>query len=393
MLWILQTDATLICMKVARRIDLLHLLQQKSFFLFGPRATGKSTCVAQQLVEQAEVIDLLDSDTFLKFSSDYSQLEATVTKSQHRIVVIDEIQKLPQLLNDVHRLIERQRVHFLLTGSSTRKLRRGGVNLLAGRAWEAQLFPLTYHELPQFDLEHYLYCGGLPAVYLSTKPAEELRAYVSTYMRQEIQEEALVRRLPSFTRFLRAMSLSNGEILNYAKIANDCQTAPSTVAAYVQILEDTLLAASLPPWMAAKKRKAVRTSKLYFFDTGVARALAGIRSIERNTSFYGKSFEHFIWMELRAWLSYTRHEEELSFWRTRHGYEVDFLIGSEVAIEVKASKSVSSRDLKALRALSEEGICQKFYLVSQDTLNKKYEQFQALHWRTFLDQLWEDRLL
>ena len=380
-------------MKVARRINLPHLLQQKSFFLFGPRATGKSTCVVQQLADRAEVIDLLDSETFFKFSNDYKQLEATVAQSQHRIVVIDEIQKLPQLLNDVHRLIERQRVHFLLTGSSTRKLRRGGVNLLAGRAWEAQLFPLTYHELPQFDLERYLYYGGLPAVHLSTKPAEELRAYVSTYMRQEIQEEGLVRRLPAFTRFLQAMALSNGEILNYAKIANDCQTAPSTVAAYVQILADTLLAAPLPPWMGAKKRKAVRTSKLYFFDTGVARALAGIRSIERNSNFYGKSFEHFIWMELRAWLSYTRREEELSFWRTRHGYEVDFLIGSEVAIEVKASKSVSSRDLKGLRALAEEGICQKFYLVSQDSLNKKYEQFHVLHWRTFLDQLWEDKLL
>ncbi len=219
----------------------------------------------------------------------------------------------------------------MLTGSSTRKLRRGEVNLLAGRAWEAQLFPLTYHELPQFDLERYLFFGGLPAVYLSAKPAEELRAYVSTYMRQEIQEEGLVRRLPAFTRFLHTMALSNGEILNYAKIANDCQTAPSTVAAYVQVLADTLLAAPLPPWLAAKKRKAVRTSKLYFFDPGVARALAGIRSIERNSNFYGKSFEQFIWMELRAWLSYTRREEELSFWRTRHGYEVDFLIGSEVA--------------------------------------------------------------
>ena len=383
----------LLGMKLARHIDLPSLLQQKSFFLIGPRATGKSTCVAQQLATRAEVIDLLDSETFFKFSNDYKQLEAIVNKSQHRIVVIDEIQKLPQLLNDVHRLIEMHGTHFLLTGSSTRKLRRGGVNLLAGRAWEAQLFPLTYNELPQFDLERYLYYGGLPVVHLSSSPAEELRAYVSTYMRQEIQEESLVRNLPSFTRFLQTIALSNGEILNYAKIANDCQAAPSTVAAYVQILTDTLLAAQLPPWRAAQKRKAVRTAKLYFFDTGIARALAGIRSIERNSSFYGKSFEHFIWMELRAWLSYTRREEELSFWRTRHGYEVDFLIGSEIAIEVKASKSVSSRDLKALRALSEEGICQKFYLVSQDTLNKKYAQFHALHWRTFLDQLWANKLL
>lgn len=388
-----QIDAMLDCMKVARRIDLPHLLQDKSFFLFGPRATGKSTCVYQQLADQAEVIDLLDSETFFKLSNDYKQLEAIANQSKHSIIVIDEIQKLTQLLNDIQRLIEMNGVHFLLTGSSTRKLRRGGVNLLAGRAWEARLFPLTYHELPQFDLERYLFFGGLPAVHLSTKPAEELRAYVSTYMRQEIQEEALVRRLPAFARFLQAMALSSGEILNYAKIANDCQAAPSTVSAYVQILTDTLLAAPLPSWQQAKKRKAVRTAKLYFFDTGVTRALAGIRNVERNSSFYGKSFEHFIWMELRAWLSYTRREEELTFWRTRHGYEVDFLIGSELAIEVKASKSISPRDLKGLRTLAEEGICQKFYLVSQDSLNKKYGQFHALHWRTFLDQLWEDKLL
>ena len=255
------------------------------------------------------------------------------------------------------------------------------------------MFPLTWHELSQFDLERYLHFGGLPAVYLSTQPAEELRAYVSTYMRQEIQEEGLVRRLPSFTRFLQAMALSNCEILNYTKIASDCQTAPSTVAAYVQVLEDTLLATLLPPWVVAQKRKSVRTAKLYFFDTGVARALAGITNIERNSNFYGKSFEHFIWMELRAWLSYTRREHKLTFWRTRHGYEVDFLIGSELAIEVKASANTSVRDLKGLKALSEEGICKKFYLVSQDRMNRKQDIFCFVHWQTFLRELWGGHLL
>ena len=257
--------------------------------------------------------------------------------------------KLPQLLNDVHRLIERQRVHFLLTGSSTRKLLRGGVNLLAGRAWQARLFPLTKDEIPQFNLERYLHYGGLPSVHFSTQPEEELRAYVSTYLQNEIQQEGLVRKLPAFTRFLQVMALSNCEVLNYTKIGNDCQIAPSTITDYVQILEDTLLGSLLPPCTASRQRKATRTAKFYFFDTGVARTLADIERIERNSSLYGKSFEHFICMELQAYLSYTRQRHQLTFWHTRHGYEVDFVIGSELAVEVKAANKVSRRDLKGLQ--------------------------------------------
>ena len=188
--------------------------------------------------------------------------------------------------------------------------------------------------------------------------------------------------LPAFTRFLQAMALSNGEVLNYTKIGNDCQVAPSTVTEYVQILEDTLLGSLLLPCTASRQRKATRTAKFYFFDTGVARTLADIERIERNSSLYGKSFEHFIYMELRAYLSYTRLRHELMFWRTRHGYEVDFVVGKQLAVEVKASKTVSRRDLKGLRAFAQEGICQKFYLVSQDRLDKKYDNFYAVHWET-----------
>lgn len=380
-------------MRVARCLNLPDLLEQKSFFLFGPRAVGKSTLIEQQLTDQALVIDLLDSATFQRITSDYGELEAMVVNSAYSIFVIDEIQKLPQLLNDVHRLIERQRVHFLLTGSSTRKLRRGGVNLLAGRAWQAQLFPLTKGEIPQFKLEHYLHYGGLPAVSFSMRPEEELRAYVSTYMQHEIQQEGLVRKLPSFTRFLQAMALSNCEVLNYTKIGNNCQVAPSTVTEYVQILEDTLLGSLLLPCTASRQRKATRTAKFYFFDTGVARTLADIERIERNSSLYGKSFEHFIYMELRAYLSYTRQRHQLMFWRTRHGYEVDFVVGTELAVEVKATNAVSCRDLKGLRAFAQEGICKKFYLVSQDRLDKKYDSFYAVHWETFLQRLWNNELL
>ena len=182
-------------------------------------------------------------------------------------------------------------------------------------------------------------------------------------------------------------------MLNYTRVGNDCQVAPSTVAEYVQILEDTLLGSLLPPFTASRQRKATRTAKFYFFDTGIARTLADIEHIERNSSLYGKSFEHFIFMELQAYLSYTRQRHQLTFWRTRHGYEVDFVVGKELAIEVKATNAVSRRDLKGLRAFAQEGICKKFYLVSQDSINKKYDTFHAVHWETFLQRLWNNELL
>ena len=326
-------------MVVKRHLNLRQLLAQRSFFLFGPRATGKSTLVNQQLREHAEIIDLLDRSTYAALTSDPAEFERIVTNSTHDIVVVDEIQMLPELLNVVQRLIVQDNKRFLLTGSSQRKLRRQGVNLLAGRALVAQMFPLVRNEIASFALPRYLHCGGLPEVYLSDIPDEILDAYVYTYLQEEIRAEGVVRRLPSFSRFLQTMALSNGEILNFTKMANDCQLAVSTVRDYVQVLEDTLLGALLLPWGAAKKRKAVRTAKFYFFDTGVTRTLSAIKTIERNSNFYGKAFEQFIWMELRAYLSYQRKKLPLTFWRTKHRHEVDFLIGEQLAVEVKAKQN------------------------------------------------------
>ena len=380
-------------MVVARHLDLLRLLAKKSFFLFGPRATGKSTLIAQQLAQQAHVIDLADSNQLLAHTNNPAKLEEDVAYHNRELVVIDEIQLLPRLLNDVQRLIERDKRRFLLTGSSTRKLRHGRANLLAGRAWLAHLFPLISAELNNFNLDRYLHYGGLPSVYFSDEPEEELDAYISVYLQEEIRAEGLVRKLPAFTRFLRVMALSSGEILNMAKVANDAQVAVSTVSGHVEILEDTLLGALLPPWTASQKRKATRTAKFYFFDTGVTRVLAGLTRVERNSSVYGKSFEQFIWMELRAYLSYTRTKLPLTYWRSQQGQEVDFLVGEELAIEVKATRVVSRRDFKGLRALADEGVFKKFYLVSHDKINTRRGQFFAIHWQTFLDDLWNDKLL
>ena len=377
-------------MEIARNLNLLDLLQKKSFFLFGPRATGKSTLIRQQLQSGVTVIDLLDSRVYLKLLGSPHELEEIISADNDEIIVIDEIQRIPELLNEVHRLIERRKLTFLLTGSSARKLRRGYANLLAGRVWEARLFPFIYLEIADFNLERFLRYGGLPAVYLSDYPEEELNAYVNTYLKEEIMAEGLIRKLPPFSRFLKTMALSNTEIINFTKLANDCQVPPSTVTEYVALLEDTLVGFLIQPWKESLKRKAISTAKFYFFDPGVTHMLSGTRVLDRNSNIYGKSFEQFIAMEIRAYLSYRRKRDEMRFWRSTHGHEVDFLIGLETAVEVKASQKITDRDFKGLKTLAEENVFKNYIIVSQDVLNTRKENFQALHWRKFLQELWND---
>lgn len=379
-------------MELQRRLNLPELLAKKSFFLFGPRATGKSTLIRQQLSASARVIDLLDSRFYLRLLNSPGDLESIIyADSKNGIVVIDEIQRVPELLNEVHRLIEKKKLTFLLTGSSARKLRRGKANLLAGRVWEARLFPLTRREIPNFNLERYLRYGGLPPVYLSPYPDEELDAYVNTYLREEIMAEGLIRKLPPFSRFLRSAALVNGEMINFSKLANDCQVPPSTVTEYVGLLEDTLMGFLLPSWKESRKRKAIRMGKFYFFDPGVTHILTGTRTIDRNSHLYGKSFEQFIGMEIRAYLNYERKKLEFSYWRSTHGYEVDFVIGRKTAVEVKASQRITRSDFKGLKALEEEKVFKNYVLVSQDPVNTRDGNFQALHWEMFLDRLWADK--
>ncbi|OGQ98160.1 MAG: ATPase [Deltaproteobacteria bacterium RIFOXYA12_FULL_61_11] len=371
-----------------RSLDLPTLLAKKSLFLFGPRAVGKTFWLRRCLEGKALLIDLLHTDTFLRLNVDPSALEGMIRASGQQLIVLDEIQKLPILLDEVHRLIEQDRWTFLLTGSSARKLRHGGVNLLAGRAWVAELFPMTRRELPDFDLARYLRYGGLPSVWLSHSPEEELRAYVHTYLREEIQTEALVRALPSFHRFLRTAALANAQMVNFTNIASDAAVPVSTVREHFSILEDTLLGKLLPAYVSTKKRKALSTAKFYFFDPGVVHALTGTRVLEENTDLFGTSFEQFLWMELRAYLGYTRSFDELCYWRTKHGTEVDFVIGDHTAIEVKAATRITSRDLKGLRTLQEEQIFQRYFLVSRDQVQTRIDGIDALPWQLFLDRLW-----
>src|SRR5438034_6979012 len=359
-------------MKVQRLLQLPELLRKKSFFLFGPRGTGKSFLIREQLKGKALVVDLLRSEYFLRLTSAPQELESIIDAAgKPRIVVIDEVQKIPPLLDEVHRLIEERSVRFLLTGSSARKLKPGRATLLAGRASKAALFPFTRPEIASFNLQRYLRYGGLPRVFLSDDPDEELDAYVHTYLAEEIQAEGLIRRLPPFSRFLQTAALGNGGLLNFASIGNDAQVSPSTVREYYQLLEDTLLGFLVPPWTHSRKRKAISTAKFYFFDTGVTHALAGTKYVERNSDLYGRSFEHFLALEIRSALSYRRTREHLAFWRSTHGHEVDFVVGDRFGVEVKAKAAASSRDAHGLRAFQEEQAVRRLYLVSQDRVERK----------------------
>lgn len=378
-----------------RKLNLVELLKKKSFFLFGPRSTGKSSLIQHQLKQTSIIIDLLKYSLYATLSENPENLEKMILAEgpDQKIIVIDEIQKIPPLLDEVHRLIETYKWTFLLTGSSARKLKSNAANLLAGRAWRADLFPLCYKEIPDFDLNQYLRYGGLPQVYTSSNKKEELNAYVQTYLKEEIQAEGLIRKLPPFSRFLKMSALNNGNVLNYTEIASDAQVPPSTVREYYSMLQDTLVGFLVEPWIFSKKRKAIQTAKFYFFDTGVTHTLAGTQTLDRNSDLYGTSFEQFIAMELRAYLSYTRSTQELCYWRSVHGQEVDFLIGDKWAIEVKASSKIHDKHLKGLKALQEENIFENYFLVSHDPVKRIENGVLLIHWKEFLEKLWKGELI
>lgn len=377
-----------------RVVNIKELAERKSIFLFGPRSTGKTTLLRNEFGNEA-IINLLKSSVLLPLTANPSRISEIAREKIHRngVVIIDEIQKLPILLNEVHNLIETEKMKFILTISSARKLKRSGVNLLAGRAWEAHLFPLTYREIPDFKLERYLLYGGLPQVYESKWPEEELDAYVNTYLREEIKEEALVQNFIHFSRFLKVASFSNAEQLNYANISRDTGIPATSVRAYFDILSDTFVGFLLPSWRESKKRKAVATAKFYFFDVGVANFLNEIKALQRNSSDFGKAFEHFIAMELRSYLSYLRVKKTLTYWRTLNGIEVDFIVGKTSAVEVKATSKIHDKHLKGLRMLQEEKTVRNFYLVCLDETDRQTDDgIHILHWRSFLDRLWNDEL-
>jgi uncharacterized protein len=312
-----------------------------------------------------------------------------------RLVVIDEIQKLPSLLDEVHLLIERNKaLRFVLTGSSARKLLRGGGNLLAGRARTRFLFPLVWPEHGRSDLGPLLLHGSLPSTLAASDPREDLRAYAGIYLAEEIRAEALTRSIEAFSRFLSVAAHANTEPFNFTKIGNDAQVPPRTVREFFSVLVDTLVGYELPPYRKLKSRKAVATSKFYFFDVGVAHALQGIGEVVPGTPAHGRALEHFVANELRAYLSYRRADEELTYVRSTSQLEVDFVLGDRVAIEVKASGSVSDRDTRGLRALAEDVKLKRRLVVCTEKSARRLDSgVEVVPVADFLARLWDDELL
>lgn len=374
---------------IPRILDIRSILNEKSCFLFGPRQTGKTSLI-HHTFKNAPFYNLLDSPTFLKLSHSPHLLKDEIPEGTS-IVVIDEIQKLPSLLDQVHLLIEERGIHCLLTGSSARKLRRGGVNLLGGRARSRILHPLTYKELgPKFDLFRALNCGLLPSIYFSNSPDEDLESYASNYLKEEIAAEGLTRNVPAFSRFLEVAALCNAKLINFTEIGNDAQVPRSTVQEYFEILKDTLIAFPLHPWQKSRKRKPTATDKFYFFDGGVVRFLQHRSHLNPGAPECGDAFETWFFHELRTFCD-TQRVGDLNYWRSQSGFEVDFILADKIAIEVKAKKNVSASDGKGLRALREEKKLKHYILVCLDSpavRPRLSDGIRILPWNHFLEELW-----
>lgn len=374
-------------MEILRRILDINLPPKKSAFLWGPRKVGKSFWIRQHF-QDAILIDLLKTDVLADYLFQPSLLRERYSETTQRIV-IDEVQMVPELLNEVHWLIENRGVSFLLTGSSARKLRQKHANLLGGRAWRYTMTPLCYPEIQAIDLEAIMISGLLPPHLLSSDPLQDLRAYVGDYLKEEILNEASVQNIPAFSEFLRIAAITSGELVNYANIARESGVRAKAVRQYFQILEDTLLGFRLSPWRKTQDRRLIETEKFYLFDIGLTNYLARRRP-SLGTPEFGKAFEHYILLELMAYKAYKNPELPVSFWRTATGLEVDFILGAmEVAIEIKSSKRVHETDAKALNILVEEYKVRRALLVSFESEPKRLQAgVECLPWQLFLEQLW-----
>jgi predicted AAA+ superfamily ATPase len=362
---------------------------KKSILLLGPRQVGKSTLLRTTHPESL-TFNLLDASVFRQISTDPTSIRRTVLaqRRQEKVVVIDEIQRIPELMNEVQLMIEEHKIRFILTGSSARALKRKGVNLLGGRARLHLMNPLTSGEIGEsFDILRAINHGLLPAIYDSDTPNEDLQDYCGVYLREEVAAEGLARNIPGFSRFLDVAAKSSGMMINYTNIASDAQVKRTTVVDYFQILRDTLLGFDLEPWTKSKKRKAISTSKFYFFDPGVQKHLAGIDAISAKSPLFGLGFEHLIFRELKSGLDYGI-AKSLHYWRSTSNIEIDFLLDESIAIECKTSSTIRRDDLKGLLAIGEENKGIKKILVSFVERPQLIQDIHVLPWRDFLELFW-----
>ncbi len=378
--------------KIIKRLINWDIPTEKSIFLWGPRKTGKSYWIANTLKPKV-LIDLLKTDVFAEYVSRPALLRERF--QDHRgLIVIDEIQKIPALLDEVHWLIENSKCQFLMTGSSSWKLRRGHANLLAGRAWRRMMMPLSMREVEGWDLERAMFSGLLPPHFLSQKPAEDLRAYIADYLKEEIAAEAKEQNIPAFAEFLRVAALTSSELLNYTNVAREAGISQRVVRSYFEILEDTYLGFRLAPWRKSKTRRLIQAEKFYFFDVGVANFLARRHPVIGSVDF-GKSFENYILMEMRAFLQYQMPDCPLAYYRSASGIEIDFMLGNrEVAIEVKGSARVHEGDWRHFKSLKEDGPVKKCIIVSLEKEPRRISPDTfVLPYQDFIEKLWNKTLL
>ncbi len=346
---------------------LFSLIPQKSSFIFGPRGTGKTTWLKTQL-EAPVYLDLLHSPTFLRYSADPAALEFLIPKGSTGPVVIDEIQRIPALLNEVHRLIESRGITFILTGSSARSLRKAGVNLLAGRALTRHMYPLTAIELgDRFNLEDSIRYGHLPSLLTEPDKQAYLSSYVSTYIKEEVLQEGLTRDIGAFARFLEIASFSHAAVINYSAIAREAATHRKVVENYFSILEDLLIGSQLPVFTRRAKRKMTATPKFFFFDTGIYQTLRPKGPLDSYSEVSGPALEGLFLQDLRAINEYRGLEYQVYFWRSQAGTEVDFVIYGErglKAFEVKHSKTLRQKDLAGLQAFAHDYPEAELYLLN-----------------------------
>lgn len=363
-----------------------------SIFLFGARQTGKSTILRQQF-PNAIYIDLLNTDMRGRLSRRPALLyEMLHTKESGTLVIIDEIPEVPDLLNEVHRLISECSLKFILCGSSARKLKRKGRNTLGGRALPVYLYPFVSAEIPDFNIDRAVNYGMIPSHYLAGNPMRRLAAYIEVYLKEEIKEEALVRNLGSFQRFLEVAALTDGEMINNNNIAQDCGVSATTVSSYFDILEDTLIGYRIPAFRKVMKRRLVGAPRFYYFDIGVANRLLHRKELVRGTTDYGHAFEHLVIQELYAYLHYRHSGEELTYWRTYTGIEVDAVIGdARVAIEIKSVEEVMPKHLKGLKAFGEEHPQSRRIIVSLDPISRHIGEVECIYVLDFLKMLWNER--
>ena len=375
-----------------RIFDIKNRLDE-GMFLFGARQVGKSTLLKNRF-PKAIYIDLLNSDLRRRFKQNAALFKEMLTKyPAETLVIVDEIQKVPELLDEVHSLMVDYGLHFILSGSSARKIKNSGANQLGGRAIPETLYPLVSAEITDYDLNKAIQNGTIPRHYAVTNAKNRIKAYIDLYLKEEIKEEAAVRNVDNFERFMEVAAISDGEIINYENIATDCGVSANTVKSYFKILYDSLIGYEIPAYRKVIKRKLTQAPKFYYFDVGVANYLMRRYKLEPGTPEYGHAFEHLVMQEIIAYLGYKGELDQLSYWHAYSGEEVDAIIGdAKIAIEIKSADEIQRKHTESLREFAKEHPNAKLIVVSRDKITRQSGGIDLYYATDFFKALWNEEL-